>query len=187
MHDPTDDDWLSVKRIFCYLQGTKNLKLKFSATNSEILGYSNASYAPYAIDRKSTSGYIFISNGPISWRSKKQSIVALSSMEAEYIALVDAAKEGLWLNRLEKEIYSKTSPKVVLMEDNQSAIKMAKNEILNDRSKHIDVRFHFIRQHVIDGSVELRYCPTDEMVADALTKPLERVKLCQHVAGMCLH
>ena len=108
-------------------------------------------------------------------------------MEAEYIALVDAAKEGLWLSWLVSEIFSEKSPKVILLEDNQAAIKLAKNEILSDRSKHIDVRFHFLRHHVQAGTIELKYCPTEKMVADALTKPLQRVKLSQHVADMGLH
>ena len=124
MHDPTEEDWIAVKRIFRYLQSTKNLRLKYSMQNSEILGYSDASYASNSKDRKSTSGYIFISNGPISWRSKKQPIVSISSVEAEEIA---------------SEINSEISPKVILLEDNQAAIKLAKNEILSDHSKHIDV------------------------------------------------
>jgi hypothetical protein len=186
MHSPTKNDWIAVKRIFRYLQATKNLRLKFSAEHSELIGYSDASYAPMADDRKSTSGYIFISNGPISWKSKKQSIVALSSMEAEYIALCEAAKEGIWLFHLIKDIFPEDNSKLILLEDNQATIKTAKNEIISDRSKHIDVRYHFIRQHVMDGDIILNYCQTNVMVADALTKALDRIKLEQHVAAMRL-
>jgi len=186
MHNPTMEDWNSIKRILRYLQATRNYVLKYSVENSEILGYSDASYAPVADDRKSTSGFFFISNGAISWRSKKQPIISLSSMEAEYIALADAAKEGIWLNRLEKEIFPENTPKVILLEDNQSTIKTAKNDIINERSKHIDVRYHFIRENIQADKLEIRYCPTDQMVADALTKPLGRTKLELFVAEMGL-
>ena len=186
MHNPTMEDWNSIKRIFRYLQATRNYCLKYSVENSEIIGYSDASYAPVANDRKSTSGFFFISNGAISWRSKKQPIISLSSMEAEYIALADAAKEGIWLNRIEKEIFPENTPKVILLEDNQSTIKTAKNEIVNERSKHIDVRYHFIRENVRANNLEICYCPTDQMVADALTKPLGRTKLELFVAEMGL-
>jgi len=108
-------------------------------------------------------------------------------MESEYIALADAAKEGIWLNRLYLDIFPKAETKVILHEDNQAAITIAKNEVINERSKHIDVRYHFIRDHVEKGNIILNYCPTDLMVADAFTKPLERVKLMQHVAAMGLH
>src|ERR1700761_1413754 len=87
--NPTMEDWNSIKRIFRYLQATRNYCLKYSVENSKIIGYSDASYAPVANDRKSTSGFFFISNGAISWRSKKQPIISLSSMEAKYIALAD--------------------------------------------------------------------------------------------------
>ena len=154
--------------------------------NSEILGYSDASYAPVADDHKSTSAFFFISNGAISWRSKKQPIISLSSMEAEYIALADAAKEGIWLNCLEKEIFPKNTPKVILLEDNQSTIKTAKNDIINERSKHIDVCYHFIHENIRANKLEICYCSTDWMVADALTKPLGCTKLELFVAEMGL-
>jgi len=187
MHQPTHNDWIAVKRIFRYLQGTINTKLKFSNQNSELIGYSDASYAPNADDRKSTSGYIFIKNGgAISWRSKKQPIVSLSSMESEYIALSSAVKEGIWLKRLELDIFPNLEKSFVILEDNQSAIKTAKNEIHNERSKHIDVQYHFIRECVNNGRISLKYCPTEKMVADAFTKPLCRVKLNQHVVDMGL-
>lgn len=187
MHSPTQNDWIAVKRILRYLQGTINTKLKFGIQHSELFGYSDASYAPNSDDRKSTSGYIFVKNGgAVSWRSKKQPIVSLSSMESEYIALADATKEGIWLKRLELDIFPNMEKSILIYEDNQSAIKTAKNEIHNERSKHIDVRYHFIRECVNDGRIILKYCPTEKMVADAFTKPLNRVKLNQHVVGMGL-
>lgn len=186
MHDPRVRDWQAVKRILRYLQQTLDLKLKYSCTASPLVGYSDASYAPEAIDRKSTSGYIFLINGAaVSWRSKKQSIIALSSMEAEYISLCDAAKEGIWLSRLSKDFGF--SVPLTILEDNQSTIKTAQNEIFNERSKHIDVRYHFIREMVNLKQLDLVYCPTTDMIADALTKPLERVKLekFRSMMGLC--
>ena len=113
--------------------------------------------------------------GAISWKSKKQPIVSLSSMEAEYIALCTAGKEAIWLRQLETDLKSSTAKSIVLNEDNQAAIKLAKNSIMFDRSKHIDVRYHWIREQVAAGTVTLQYCPTDMMVADIFTKPLQRL------------
>ena len=176
MHAPTEENWTAVKRIFRYLQGTKTLCLFYSSTPIPLTGYSDASYAPEATDRKSTSGYVFMKNGgAISWKSKKQPIVSLSSMEAEYIALCTAGKEAIWLRQLEADLKSSPAKSIVLNEDNQAAIKLAKNSIMSDRSKHIDVRYHWIREQVAAGTVTLQYCPTDMMVADIFTKPLQRL------------
>ena len=107
-------------------------------------------------------------------------------MEAEYIALVTAAKEGIWLRRLENDLFIKTEKFITIHEDNQYAIKTAKNPIQNDRSKHIDVRYHFIRDKVMDGTILLKYCPTTDMTADVLTKPLQRNLQERHAKAMGL-
>jgi hypothetical protein len=165
-----------VKRIFRYLQKTKNAKLVYHSEPKELVGYSDASYAPNSEDRKSISGYLFQMNGAaISWKSKKQPIVSLSSMEAEYIAITAAIKEAKWLAKLEEELMIKPK-KMIIYEDNQSTIKTAKNEIHTDRSKHIDVRYHFVREQIQIGAIEIVYCPTGEMTADLMTKSLGTVK-----------
>ena len=123
MQNPTNLDWIAVKRIFRYLQGTRKTGIIYKKGGSNILsGFSDASYAPEASDRKSTSGYVFTMNGgAISWKSKRQPIISLSSMEAEYIALSTAAKEGMWLRKLENSILGKLDP-ITIQEDNQSTI-----------------------------------------------------------------
>ncbi len=183
MKEPTEDDWIKVKRIFRYLQGTKSMKIVYSTKEEEeenqIIGYSDASYAEDRKDRKSTSGYLFIkSNGPISWKSKKQPIVSLSSMEAEYIALTSAAKEAIWLSKLELELgENKMNKAISIKEDNQSTIKTANDQILNERSKHIDVRYHFIRELIKEKRLKIEYLSTNDMLADTLTKPLGVIQL----------
>jgi hypothetical protein len=186
MHQPTEEDWLAVKRVFHYLQATKHYVLKYSNEKLNLLGYSDASYAPEATDRKSVSGFVYLMNGgAICWKSKKQSIISLSSMEAEYIALTAAAKECLWLQKLQTDLNIKSLP-TIIREDNQATIKTANNIINNERSKHIDVRYHFIREKVNDETIKLEYCPTTDMVADIFTKPLGRVLLEKHVRNLGL-
>jgi hypothetical protein len=171
MENPTEGDWKNVKRIFRYLSGTKDLGLTYTKDDEKIVGYSDASYASMP-DRKSTSGYLFImNNGAITWRSKRQPVVATSSMEAEYIALASAAKEALWIRKIAMELHQQEE-KMVIMEDNQACIKFARDAIHNDRTKHIDVRYFFVRDRVEKNQLQLLYCPTTEMLADMLTKPL---------------
>jgi hypothetical protein len=175
MQKPRIEDWNNGKRILRYLQGTKELKLNYSKKKEELYGYSDASYAEDTKDRKSTSGFVFMKNGgALAWKSKKQKIISLSSMEAEYIALTDAVKEGKWLKKFEVEVDRKDTT-LVILEDNQSAIKTANNKIINDRSKHIDVRYHFIREEIESESIKLVYCPTEIMVADIMTKSLGKI------------
>jgi hypothetical protein len=127
-------------------------------------------------DRKSTSGYAFtLAGGPISWGSKKQSSVSLSTSEAEYIALSLAIQEAKWVHRLLCEVLTaanKPTPKLVILEDNQSCIKMTKNPVNHGRAKHIDIKYHHIRDEVKSGGVEVEYCSTAKMLADLLTKGL---------------
>ncbi len=103
---------------------------------------------------------------PISWRSKKQTSVALSTAEAEYIALSSATQEAMWLRQLISELRSEPTEATVIYEDNQSAISMSKNAQFHGRAKHIDIRHHFIREQVSAGTIELKYCPSSQMVAD---------------------
>ena len=111
------------------------------------------------------------------WKSRKQESVALSTAEAEYIALSSAAQEAVWLRRLFAELGNGSKSPITIMEDNQSAIAMAKNSKFHGRAKHIDIRHHFIREKVNDGDIQLLYCPTGDMVADMLTKGLYQHQL----------
>lgn len=115
-----------------------------------------------------------MAGGPISWLSKKQPIVALSTSEAEYVALSSATQEAVWLKRLLNSINAIPPGPVTVMEDNQGAIAIAKNPIAHAQTKHIDIRFHYIRELVQDGTISLQYCPMEDMMADILTKPLPK-------------
>ncbi|CAN6371938.1 unnamed protein product [Urochloa humidicola] len=113
---------------------------------------------------------------PISWQSLKQKVVALSTCEAEYIAAVTACCQGVWLGRLLEELTGDEAQAPVLMVDNQSAIALAKNPVHHDRSKHIDTKFHFIRDCVDGGQIKLQYVETARQLGDILTKPLGRLR-----------
>jgi len=127
--------------------------------------------------RKSTTGVLFFLDGcPISWQSQKQRVVALSTCEAEYIAAATACCQGVWLSRLLQEVIKEKPCAPVLMVDNKSAIALAKNPVLHDRSKHIDTKFHFIRDCVDGGQIKLEYVETARQLGDILTKPLGRIR-----------
>jgi len=145
--------------------------------SSTLTGYADADWANDLGDRKSTSGYVFkLAGGAISWSSKKQSSVALSSTEAEYIAGAHTAKELVWLQRLLGDIGMPDDSPTTLCIDNQSAIAIAKNPQFHDRTKHIEVRYHYLHDKVEEEELELEYVPTGEQIADALTKALNKDK-----------
>ena len=117
-----------------------------------------------------------MAGGAISWMSKKQATVALSTSEAEYVALSSATQEAVWLRRLLTDLKATPREPTVLMEDNQGAIAIARNPVSHARTKHIDIRYHYVREALQEGTIDLCYCPTEEMVADLLTKPLSKGK-----------
>jgi len=166
--------------ILRYLSSTKDYALVLGATSegeTSLQGYTDADWGANDETRRSISGHTFILGaGAVSWSSKRQQTVALSSTEAEYLALTRATKEALWLQRLLGEIEGKTRGAVAIHVDNLGCIAMAKNPEGHERSKHIDIQAHFVRQHVSNRRVELNYCPTEEMVADIMTKPLPKGK-----------
>ena len=190
---PMKQHWVAVKRIFHYLKGTQKYGLLYSKNDSNCVGFSDADWGGDLDDRKSTSGYVFQVGGTaISWRSKKQACVALSTAEAEYIALAGTAQESLWLQQLFSDLQKGPTKKMVIFEDNQSAISMAKNPQFHSRSKHIAIKYHFIREQVRNGKVELKYCRTNDMVADIMTKGLsgkqfEKLRFMAGVAPMTKH
>uniref|UniRef100_A0AAV1TGV6 Integrase catalytic domain-containing protein n=1 Tax=Peronospora matthiolae TaxID=2874970 RepID=A0AAV1TGV6_9STRA len=177
MEKPQEEHWVAIKRIFRYLQGTKMHGICYKpSAKIDFRGYSDADWAGDLADRKSTSGYVFMLLGaPVSWGSKKQPSVSLSTSEAEYIALSLAIQEGKWINRLLCEIMAAANeegPELVIREDNQSCIKMTKNPVNHGRAKHIDIKYHHIRDEVKRGEVKLEYCETTLMLADIMTKGL---------------
>lgn len=155
--DPGRYHWTAVKRIFRYLRGTSDLGLRYGRQDSGFActGYADADWAGSLDDRKSTSGYVFeIGGAAVSWRSHKQTCVALSTAEAEYVSLSAAAQEAV---RLIAEITGGDSRPVNIFEDNQSAMSMATNPVFHGRMKHVEIKFHFVREQVTKGHIDLTY------------------------------
>ena len=151
-----------------------------------INGYSDADWASSTIDQGSVSGYVFLlGGGAMAWSSKKQPMVALSSTEAEYMASSNATTQA-WLRKLFNELNFLQPTPAKLLLDNQSAIALASNPQFHAQSKHIDIRHHFIRSCIADGQVQLYWCPTNEMIANILTKslPYPKFNLLSHLMGM---
>ena len=175
MCKPRKIDLNEVKRVVRYLKGTRNYKLKLSSSNCEhgIVAYTDANWAESRVDRKSNSGYIFMLNGgTVSWCCRKQECVSLSSTEAEYIALSEGCQELTWLKGIcnDMNVDIKKSTKVFV--DNQSCIKLVDNQKFSNRSKHIDTKYHYIRDLSDKGELTLEYCTSEDNVADLMTKPL---------------
>ncbi len=186
---PTKEHWTGVKRILRYLRGTVNFGLPYTQqASSDCTGYSDADWAGDVGDRKSTSGYIYLQGGAaVSWRSNKQSCVALSTAEAEYVAL---SAEAIWLQQLTSDLLNETIQKTVIYGDNQSAICMAKNQQSKRRIKHIEIKYHFVRDLVESGRIKLAYFPSEDMVADVLTKGLpisSQFEKLRMLMGLCEH
>ncbi|KAH9292825.1 hypothetical protein KI387_042000, partial [Taxus chinensis] len=143
----------------------------------KLIGYTDADWVGSTTDKRSTSGCCFsLGSGVVSWFSRKQKSVALSSSEAEYIAASMATCEAIWLRKLLVALFGQKVETTVIHCDNQSCIKLSENPVFHDRSKHIDIRYHFIRDCVQRGIVQLQYIPTEEQVADILTKALGKEK-----------
>lgn len=180
--------WKAVKRIFRYLKGTINLRLCFFPENTDrIIGFSDADWASDLDKRRSCTGYIFkLANAAITWKSSRQNPVALSSTEAEYMALTSAIQEAVWLLQLCAELRFDATIPLVIKCDNQSAIKLAESDGYRQRSKHIDIRFHYIRKKINDGTIKVEFLNTEKMVADSLTKavPGNKNNFCAKSMGL---
>lgn len=186
---PTQQHWEFAKHIVRYLKGTQHLGLTYSAADANgavqhspvLRGYADASWAEDPDERLSHSAHLFtLANAAISWRSARQRLVTLSSTEAEYVALSDASREALFLRNLLVDFIPSTRKQpVTICEDNQSTIMQASNLASSDKSKHVAVHYHFVKQHVALGDIALQHIPTAEQPADALTKSLDRNKVSQ--------
>lgn len=169
--------WVAAKRLLRYLKYTMDYGIVFEADKKGVMGFVDADWANCVIDRRSYTGYVFtLSGGAISWDSKKQRTVALSSTEAEYMAMSEATKELLHLRSLVKELNLKDLESITLCNDNNSALKLAENPTFHARSKHIDVRHHFVRDVLKNMKMKITHVSTDEMPADVLTKRLPAPK-----------
>ena len=173
---PTERDWKSVKRVIRYLATTIDRKLRLPAeSNGRLTCFVDADWAGERLDRKSMSGYtFFLGDSLVAWSSKKQSVVAQSSTEAEYIALSHAGRELLWLRQLLRDLDIPVDEPTTVYEDNQSSIKLVESERSTRRTKHIDVFHHFMRDLQATDVINVLYCSTEAMIADVLTKPLPK-------------
>jgi hypothetical protein len=185
--NPGPAHWEAVKRIFRYLAGTCDLWLSYSETRCVLEGYADAD-GSMAKDWRTISGYAFlIDGGTVSWSSKWQEIISLFTTESKYIMATHEMKEGLWLKSLLSEIFSPFNSPITMFSDNQATITLTCDHQYHARTKHIDVRYHWIRWVVEKGVMHLMYCLMNDMVADTLTKALPSPKV-KHFAtclGLC--
>jgi hypothetical protein len=182
MEKPTTEHLIAVKRILRYVAGTVNYGCHYRRKEGEatLLGYSDSDHGADVDGRKSTSGMLFfLGRNIITWQSQKQKVVALSSCEAEYIAAATASCQAVWLARLLAELRGREAGAVTLNIDNQSAIQLSKNPVFHDRSKHIDVKYHYIRECIEEGRVDVEPIDTKIQLADILTKALGRDQFLQ--------
>ena len=177
---PKELHLVAVKRILRYLKHSPSIGLWYpKGAKFELLGYSDSDYAGCKIDRKSTSGGChMLGRSLVSWASKKQNSVALSTAEAEYIAAGSCCAQILYIKQtlLDYGIAFKSVP---LLCDNESAVKIANNPVQHSRTKHIDIRHHFLRDHVAKGDIVLSHVRTEDQLADIFTKPLDEARFCK--------
>jgi hypothetical protein len=178
--------WDVVKHIFHYLAGTKDLQLTYGGEQHDLIGYMDADGASQP-HRHAISGHTFlIDSGAVSWSSRKQELVMLSTAKAEYIVAMHAAKEVIWLCCLIRELFPNSLLPTTLFCDNQATLKLAIDDNYHARTKHIDIQYHFICQVIKSNDITIIYCPTDDMTADILTKALPSWKVTHHTMGLGL-
>lgn len=178
LQSPTKQHFGAAKRVLRYVAGTTDFGIWYSkAPNFRLVGFTDSDYAGCLDDRKSTSRSCFnFGSGVVTWSSKKQETVALSTSEAEYTAASLAARQALWLRKLLEDFSYEQKESTEIFSDSKSAIAMAKNPSFHGRTKHIDVQYHFIRTLVADGRIVLKFCSTNEQAADIFTKSLPQAK-----------
>jgi hypothetical protein len=176
MQSPTEQHMQMALRVLRYIKGTLDYGILLGNDyKTYLVPYCDANWAGDIGDRKSTGGYaIFLHGSPIAWQSRKQKVVAQSTAESEYMELSNTTKEAVWFDVLLSGMHHLTPRPHVIYEDNQSAIHMAGNGNNHGRTKHIDVRYHYIREKIKEGVVTIQHIPTDQQIADIFTKPLPR-------------
>ncbi|GAU44848.1 hypothetical protein TSUD_112220 [Trifolium subterraneum] len=182
MDKPTEIHSAAAKRILRYLKGSISLGVLYKRSmNQELVGWTDSDYAGDSDDRKSTSGYVFkFGSSAISWSSKKQPIVTLSTTEAEFVAAASCACQAIWPKKLMNQLGQKQEKCIVIYCDNSSSIKLSKNPVMHGRCKHIDVRYYFLRDLVKDGILlEMKHCSTIEQLTDGMTKALKLETFCK--------
>ena len=180
MHNPKTSHGAAMKHYLRYLQGSTSVGLIFTHSTPKVpklIGYNDSSYNDCLDDGRSTAGHIFyFGNSLIMWCSYKQDMVPLSSYEAEFIAGTEAAKQAIWLQELLSEITEQPVEKVIIRVDNQSAIALTRNPVFHGIRKYIYSSYHFIRECVVKGIVDLEHISGDKQKVDILTNALGRIK-----------
>jgi hypothetical protein len=177
--DPKECHLVSIKRILRYLVSTPCFGIWYpKGSTFDLIRYSNSDYAECKVDRKSTSGTCqFLGRSMVSWSSKKQTSVALSTAEDDYVAAGQYCTQLLWMRQTLRDFGYNLS-KVPLLCDNESAIRLANNPIEHSRTKHIDIRYHLLRDHQQKGDIDVYHISTENQLADIFTKPLDEKRFC---------
>ena len=188
LESPTEEVWSAGIKVLKYLNETKNMRLSYSHNgNLNIEAYVDSSFNPNAQDNKSWTGWcVFIGGNLVSWKSKKQNLVALSSAESELIALTDVCTEIMWYFNLMDSIGIAVKTPVTINEDNKAVIQMTEKNVRNSRTKHQARRTQFIKELISSGLIQLVYCESSKMVADMLTQPMAKPQFENLRSQMCL-
>ena len=178
MFDPKHIHWVAAKHVLRYVRGTITYGLRYTSSSGVMcVGYADSDWVGSTVDRKSTSSYCFnMGSTMISWSSRKQGSIAQSTTEAEYIVASDACKEAVWVRKLLSDLFGGKLESTIIYCVNQSCIKLSENSVFHDSPKHIEMKYHFIRDLVQRGTLKLQYIRTYQQIADTLTKPLTTMK-----------
>ena len=176
MDNPGRVHWAGVKHVFRYLAGMRNWALVYGTKVKGLEGFTDADGATQK-HRHAFTGYVFLINGgAVSWSSKKQAIVMLSTAKSEYVATTHTTKEAIWLCRFIGEVFQPLTNLIPLYSDSQATSALTCDGSYHTRTKHIDIRYHFIQFVVNNGTINLSYCPTDDKVTDTLTMVLPNIR-----------
>jgi hypothetical protein len=176
--EPRHEHCLAAKHVLRYIHGTINYGLRYTASSDiQLHGFTDLDWARSAEDRKSTSGMCFsLGSAMISWGSRKHKFVALNTAEEEYIAACEACTETIWLRKLISDLFDQIPESTIIHCDNHSCIRLSEHPMFHERSKHIEIKYYFIRDKSQEREVKLEYIPTDEQTTYILTKSLSRIK-----------
>lgn len=177
----------AIKRIFRYLNHTKDMKITYGADDCKVIGYTDADHARDPESSRSVTGYAFmLANGVVTWKSEQQSHVTLATAESEYVALCEGVKEAIWLQNLLDELGYGQDDKIKMLCDNLSTIRWVKNPQQHHRTKHINKKLHFVREKYQEGEIQLEHVNGDDQLADVFTKPLSPIKFNSNIARLGL-
>jgi len=188
--NPGMEHWKAAKKILRYLQGTKNLMLTYRKTDClETIGYSDSDYAGCIDTRKSTGGFVYLlAGGAVSWKSAKQTIIAASTMKAEFVACFEATIQGLWLRNFISGLgyVDSIAKPLKIYCDNAAAVFFSKNDRYSKGAKHMEIKYLAVKEEVQKRTITIQHISTDKMIADPLTKGLAPKTFMEHVVNMGL-